>query len=449
MTDTTMNATGIEAGGRPGRRLDGAWRSALLAPLVLALAAALVVQIGLALVLGGGRGMAPAPQDVPLLDLDFDRVSELDIASTDGEALVLKRNGDAWVLPALGDFPASGTRIESLLDDLGGLKRTLPVATSADAQRRFKVADDAFERRLTLHAGDKQATLIVGDSPGFRRLFARVDGEDAVYDLRLALFDLSAQADDWIDRGQLQIDRGKISRIAAAGPDGAAEGGWALVRGEEGWSLEGSDEAVDAAAADALADAVASVGYTGVLAPDADADYDLDNPARVLTITHEGQTHHYRLAPIGDSGDYALKRDGDAYLYRIGAFEAETLVGTDRAKLLGQQAPPPVDAGDAGAGTADRNDSSAEEADAPGAAGPQAAKDVEGAPAPASAGARSNDAAATAPARGEAPQAQAEATAPLPAGEQPAGNRGGDAAPQSGPEPTPDAGPVEGTPQAR
>jgi hypothetical protein len=333
MTDTTMNPAQAAADSGSHRGLDGAWRSALLTPVVLVLVAALVVQIGLALVLGGGRGMAPAPQDVPLLDLDLDRVSELDIASADGEPLVLKRNGDVWVLPAFGNFPASGTRIESLLDDLGGLKRPLPVATSVDAQRRFKVAEDAFERRLTLHAGDQQATLIVGDSPGFRRLFARVDGEDAVYDLRLALFDLSADADDWVDRGQLQFDRGEITRIAADGPDG----GWALVRGEEGWSLEGSDEAVETAVADALADAVATVGYSGVLAPDADADYDLDAPERALTIEHDGKERRYLLAPIGDSGDYALKRDGEPYLYRIGAFEAETLVGTDRAGLLGDQ----------------------------------------------------------------------------------------------------------------
>ncbi len=361
MTETTMDPAQAAADSGSQRGLDGAWRSALLTPMVLVLVAALVLQIGLALVLGGGRGMAPAPQDVPLLDLDLDRVTELDIDGADGKRLVLKRNGDAWVLPALGDFPASGTRIESLLDDLDGLKRPLPVATSVDAQRRFKVADDAFERRLTLHAGDQQATLIVGDSPGFRRLFARVDGEDAVYDLRLALFDLSAEADDWVDRGQLQFDRGEITRIAADGPDG----GWALVRGEEGWSLEGSDEAVETAVADALADAVATVGYSGVLAPDADADYDLDAPERVLTIEHDGKERRYLLAPIGDSGDYALKRDGEPYVYRIGAFEAETLVGTDRAELLGDEDSTAADGGNvSGAPEAP----SAEPAPAPGAA---------------------------------------------------------------------------------
>jgi hypothetical protein len=339
MTEVTMNAPGSGGlGAGTGQGLDGDWRAALRSPLVLALAAALVVQLLLALVLAGGRGMTPAARDVPLLDLGFDAVSMLEIEAGDGPSLALKRSGDAWVLPALDDFPASGTRIGSLLADLEELKRPLPVATSADAQRRFKVADDAFERRVTLRGGGDEATLIVGDSPGFRRLFARVAGEDAIYDLRLALFDLSAEADDWIDRGRLQFDRGEITRISADD--------WALVRGEEGWSLEGTDQGVDAAAADALADAVANVGYTGVLGPDTDAGYDLDAPARVLEIQHDGEQRRYRLAPIGDSGDYALKRDGEPYVYRIGAFDAETLVGTDRARLLGREAPAAGDAGD-------------------------------------------------------------------------------------------------------
>ncbi|MCG6941603.1 MAG: DUF4340 domain-containing protein [Thiohalocapsa sp.] len=371
MTDTTTPTA--ETGTRRELGLDGDWRAALRAPLVLALAAALVVQLALALMLGGGHSMAPAAQDEPLLDLDLDKVAELDIASGDGASLVLRRSGDAWVLPGLGDFPASDTRVQSLLDDLDGLKRPLPEATSADAQRRFKVADDNFERRLTLRGGGKQATLFVGDSPGFRRTFARVDGEDAVYDLRLGLFDLSDKADDWIDRGQLQIDRGKITGIAAADADGGPAGKWALTRGEEGWSLAGSDGKVDGAATDALVDAVATVSYSGVLAPDSDAKYDLDAPKRVLTVDYDGKQRRYLLAPIGDSGDYALKRDGSPYVYRIGAFDAETLVGTDQDKLLGKKKPE-AGAGDEGAAGA------VGEAPAP-AASAEAAKEMEPGPA--------------------------------------------------------------------
>jgi hypothetical protein len=331
MTDTTMQSAA--AGGRRAFGPDADWWAAARTPLVLGLAAALVVQLLLALLLGGGRGMAPAAGDVALLDLDPAAVTRISITGAAGETVVLAREDDTWALPDLDGFPASSTRVDGLLDDLAGLTRPLPVATSAEAQRRFKVADDAFERRLTLSGDATDATLIIGDSPGFRRLFARVDGEDAVYDLRLALFDLSAAADDWIDRGHLQFDRGGITRIAADD--------WALVRGEEGWSLEGTDAAVDTAAADTLADAVATVAYTGVLGPDSDADYDLDAPARVLTIDRDGEQRRYLLAPIGDTGDYALKRADEPYVYRIGAFDAETLVGTDRAALLGEAPPEP------------------------------------------------------------------------------------------------------------
>jgi hypothetical protein len=330
MTDTTTNSPDVPARGG----LDADWRSALRAPLVLALAALLAMQIALAVLLGGDRVMAPAAPDVPLLELDPGAVTELQIESGDGESLVIARRGDGWVLPAVNDFPASGTRIDTLLEELAGLDRPLPVATSADARRRFKVADEAFERRLTLRGDGGEATLIVGDSPGFRRLFARVGGEDVVYDIRLGLFDLSADADDWIDRGRLQFDRGEITRITAED----ADGDWVLVRGEEGWSLAGTDAAVDTAAADDLANAVATVGYTGVLGPDADADYDLDEPSRVLTIEHDGQVRRYLLAPIADSADYALRRDGEPHVYRLGAFDAETLVDTGRARLLGQEA---------------------------------------------------------------------------------------------------------------
>lgn len=359
MTDTTMQSTAA-AGARRAFGPDADWWAAARTPLVLGLAAALAVQLLLALLLGGGRGMAPAAGDVALLDLDPATVTRIGITGAEGETLVLTRDGDAWVLPDLDGFPASSTRVDGLLDDLAGLTRPLPVATSAEAQRRFKVADDAFERRLTLSGDGTDATLVIGDSPGFRRLFARVDGEDAVYDLRLALFDLSAEADDWIDRGHLQFDRGAITRIAADD--------WALVRGEEGWSLEGTEAAVDTAAADTLVDAVATVAYTGVLGPDSDADYDLDAPARVLTIDRDGEQRRYLLAPIGDTGDYALKRADEPYVYRIGAFEAETLVGTDRAKLLGE-APPAEATTPAGAASDEVTDESSPAAGPPEATG--------------------------------------------------------------------------------
>ncbi|WP_058554899.1 DUF4340 domain-containing protein [Thiohalocapsa sp. ML1] len=334
MNDTTRAMPAGAARRRFGLHPD--WAAALRTPVVILLAALLVVQLGLALVTGRDRGLAPTLAQAPLIGVDTAAVSEIEIESGDGERLLLQRRADGWVLPALSDFPVSGTRVEQLLGDLTGLERALPVATSAAAQRRFKVADDAFEQRLKLRANGNEAVLILGDSPGFRRTFVRVDGEDAVYDLRLGPFDLAAEPAGWIDRGRLQVDRGLIRRLQVAG----ADDGFALVRGAEGWALEGSNEAVDQDAADAFADAVATVGYNDVLLPDADLDYDLDAPAREISVTLDDGERRYRLAPIAESEDYVLRRDGEPHVYRLGAFDAELLLDTDRAGLLGEDEAP-------------------------------------------------------------------------------------------------------------
>jgi hypothetical protein len=167
---------------------------------VIALGAALVVQLALALLLGGGGGMAPASADTKLLPFDIEAVTGIEIqmpAETDGDAPADAEGDpceDGWTLPDLGRFPGQRHAGAAVA---GQPRRPDPAAAGRhqrDAQQRFKVADDAFERRLTLRGADGElATLIVGDSPGFRRVFARVAGEDAVYDLRLALFDLSAE----------------------------------------------------------------------------------------------------------------------------------------------------------------------------------------------------------------------------------------------------------------
>jgi hypothetical protein len=52
--------------------------------------------------------------------------------------------------------------------------------------RPARPSPDAFERKVVLAAGDKPlATLWLGESPNFRRVYGRADGDDAIYDLDL------------------------------------------------------------------------------------------------------------------------------------------------------------------------------------------------------------------------------------------------------------------------
>ncbi|ESQ14014.1 MAG: hypothetical protein N838_13190 [Thiohalocapsa sp. PB-PSB1] len=301
------------------------------APMVIILGVTLAIQLFLVAMFGADRSIGPAQTDSALLAFDTEAVTSIEIRANDADqTLILTRTDDGWSLPDLGGFPADASRIDQLVDSLSDMNRPLPVSTSAGSQKRFKVTDDSFERRLSLRGDEGElASLFIGDSPGFRRRFVRVVGEDAVYDLRLASFDLSANPDDWIDTNRLQLDSAKLERIASDD--------WVLVKNADGWRLEGSDQAPDAAAVDDLLASLSSLGYRGVLGSEEKPEYGLAATELRLDLSlTDGGSRSYRIGRIQDTEDYALKEASDPYYYRLAAFDIGTLQDLSRATLLGQ-----------------------------------------------------------------------------------------------------------------
>ncbi|MBK1710179.1 hypothetical protein CKO17_14005 [Marichromatium gracile] len=316
------------------------WRADLRAPVVIALGAFLALQLLLALILGlGGAGVgAPAPSGAALFDLDPEAVARVTIAGPDdSEPLVLERGEDGWTLASLGGVPVRAGQVARLLDTLGALRRTPPIATSDAALARFRVADDAFERRLVLadQAGEPLATLYAGDSPGYRRLFARPAGETAVLDLPLALADLSNRAEDWIDTGLLRVEPEQITAIAGDG--------WRVARDGEGWQLEGATEgrSADQHAIDTLVRSVANLGYRTLL--DAGAESGLDQPVLELDLSLETGTRHYRIGAL-DDGDYALQSDHLPHVFRLSRYDLGELLDLEADDLtVAPEAPTPAE----------------------------------------------------------------------------------------------------------
>jgi hypothetical protein len=301
----------------PLQRLQPGWRDALRSPLVIALVAS------------SGRGLVPASDSLPLLDLQADPITEIAITGDEGQVR-LAREGDGWVLAELDGFPADNTRVQALLDTLVGLRRPLPVATTEEARQRFKVAADDHERVLTLHSHtDKLATLIVGDSPGFRRVYARLDDEQAIYALPLALFDLSADADDWVARDQLRLDAEAIT--------GVATDDWAVIKDADGWRLQEADGESDRDAIADLVRRIANLGYQGVIGTEPPTEADLDSPALTLDISlGDGSTRSYRIAALGDDDmtDYVLTSTSGPYAFRLSAYELDGVIDVERASLV-------------------------------------------------------------------------------------------------------------------
>ncbi len=134
--------------------------------------------------------------------------------------------GAAWRLES--GLPADNDKVNDLLDKLAELAAPWPVATSADSAERFAVTEDNYQRRLVLEdAEDVVADVFLGTSPGYRRVHARVAGQDEVYSIDFSNYEAPTDVDQWLDKGLLAAagDPSSIVRQGAwrlAQADGAA-----------------------------------------------------------------------------------------------------------------------------------------------------------------------------------------------------------------------------------
>ncbi|MGQ9659684.1 MAG: DUF4340 domain-containing protein [Thermochromatium sp.] len=314
-------------------KADLGWGQDLRTPLVMGLAGLLALQLLIALGQGlSAPSMRTREPHAPLLDFKPEQVMAIQIEGPDGADPVRleRREGSTWVIGGLDDFPAASHKIDQLLTTLSTLKRPLPTATSAEARARFKVADTGFKRRLTLEGAQGSiATLILGETPRFRRLFGRPVNDSAVYELDLALADVSNRRSDWLDQGQLRLDQAKITAIE--GPD------WRLERAGEGWRLASAsaNETLDQDKARTLVHTLANLSYRDVFAATEIPAEDTSRPALELRIElGEGESRTYRLAKLNASEDYVLKESGRPQGFRLSKYDLMEWADLERAKLL-------------------------------------------------------------------------------------------------------------------
>ncbi|QIK37576.1 DUF4340 domain-containing protein [Caldichromatium japonicum] len=316
---------------------DLGWRQDLRSPWVIGLAGLLVLQllIALGLSLSAPSERAFAPQ-TPLIAFKPEQVKAIQIEGANGtEPVRLERRESTWIIGGLGDFPAASHRVDQLLNALADLKRPLPVANSAEARSRFKIADQDFKRRLTLIDKDGPlGTLILGETPSFKRLYGRPADDPAVYELPLAIADVSNRREDWVDKEQLRLDAEQIQDVSASDWRIAKEGsGWRLVDAAAG-------EQLDQEKVRELIQNLANLGYRDVLGTADDPSYNQSSPLLELKIQlNSGQTKVYRLSKMAEREEYVLKDSDRPYYFRLSKYDLGSLDGLDRSSLLVQTKP--------------------------------------------------------------------------------------------------------------
>ena len=131
---------------------------------------------------GDGPEFARPP---PMLPFDLDNIDTIYIGDEFDNETVLTRVGERWSLPELEHLPADSEMVETLLSALRSDDGAWPLADSVSARQRFKVAAYHYRRRIELRgSGEELATLFLGTSPGFRKIYARNAEQNGIFSLQ-------------------------------------------------------------------------------------------------------------------------------------------------------------------------------------------------------------------------------------------------------------------------
>ncbi len=308
----------------------------------------LVLQLLLALwAFSGGSDLSAQRPDEPLLGFDKATVIRIKIEGPDGAAVTLSKTDEGWFLPDAWDVPVKDGKVGHLLNRLQHLKQGLPVATTAGAQVRFEVAEDKFQRRITLSTGpESMRVLYLGTSPGMRMIHARMAVAETVYATSFAAYEAPYKADDWLDTRLVQIDDSALQAIEINGltltkarstneDDKATE--------KPVWTASGLAEGdnLDLQQANKLAASITALEVSKVLGIEAVAGYRQDSPELELSLMRTGSGSVSWVMSKPEQGDaYVLKSSDRPWYFEVPAWAANPLLQATKDLVRKSPIPP-------------------------------------------------------------------------------------------------------------
>lgn len=311
---------------------------------IFVLSGVLAAQLVLAMVLYlTGEDYATFQTEDKLLSFDRQAVNGLRIE--DGtDSLELKKQQGKWLLPEIDDFPASQPDVKRLLDTLAALEKGWPVARTRGAAQRFAVDKERFERKLILLSDDgTRATLYVGSSPGFRKIYVRPDEANEIFTVDFNSREASAKLEDWIDTDILTLDPSSVQRLEMPG---------ILLQRQDG-QLQlmnlNEKQQTNAAASSGLLGTITGLRIQSLLGTDIEPEYRQDKPVLELSVTTEGGgVLDYRFSKPQDARYYILKRSDLDFFFEVAEHTVNPLREATREKLLQTRTEAAPEDGDGG-----------------------------------------------------------------------------------------------------
>ncbi|WP_339138052.1 MAG: DUF4340 domain-containing protein [Candidatus Electrothrix sp. GW3-4] len=309
----------------------------MIKAIISVAAVLLLVQIGLTVAVHQQQAsnLESTAPDSAFLSFTPASISSIGIKGPEGKELVLQKKDKGWTMPAAFSAPASQRQVDELLQKLADAHQGLAVATSKGAAKRFKTAEDAFERHVVLKQGEAiAADFYLGTSAGVRTSHVRKAGQDAVVSIPVGSHEVDVEADSWLDRTLANLSKDELKALTL--------GDISLTKKKEDketiWALEGaSKEETNKDAVDSLLNKVTAISVQSVLDPATSAELFTKDPAVEFTVTKEDDSKlTYAFAKKDDKEDdyFILKMSNKDLYFKVGKWLVEGLTEAKREKLL-------------------------------------------------------------------------------------------------------------------
>ena len=229
-----------------------------------------------------------------------------------------KRGDDDWVVTSHDEFPAKATKLKEVLGSLGTMKSRGPIATSASTHNKFKVADKAYEKKVSVTSGGTEHVLYVGTSPKHRQVHVRLAGDKNTH--AVSIGDIPVAFADWVDTKYMDIPKTDPVAIHIENKNGT----FLFARSGTEWTLKSISGGADVTKADGakivpIVDKALKVTLKEAAGIEAKPKYGLDTPQATIRITIEKPAPAAPAGGDGDAGVSASEPESEVRTVEIGS----------------------------------------------------------------------------------------------------------------------------------
>jgi hypothetical protein len=251
-------------------------------------------------------------------------------------SIELAKEGTQWVIVAADNYPADGTKVQELLDKIGKLKARGDVLTKATYHKKLEVADDKYQRLVTLTHDGKELKFYLGTSPSFKSIHLRKAGSNEVLQAsELTSWEVGTRAWDWVDRTYVKYPEKDLWSVRVQNK----QGGFDLDKSADGsWSAKGVSGPLKKTVVDDMTRKVATINLEEPVGKNEKPEYGLSDPLATITIVtgtstiagkmpDEMKTDVVRVgAKLDKDNRYYVKASTSPYVVQVATWGLEPLV---------------------------------------------------------------------------------------------------------------------------